>query len=234
MKKTPDFLPSQIADDQLSFSFIKEETKTLMSSQASIKNIVGDIQKGGSRIGLTGGQFSLSDLIEYLLIKSGPADVYLSTWAASSDGIKKAFEFLNTNKIRNIKFMIDTGAKQYRNEEFGKLLDRFGDCVRTTRIHAKFVVIRNENFNFVVRTSANLNRNTRLELFEIDDNKDLADFFVSFFDNAFKNIKIEDNHSVKSSRKLSLVLDKENNRKQLNVDNGLVMDFNLGDFNYDL
>lgn len=87
------------------------------------------------------------------------------------------------------------------------MLDRFGDCIRTTRIHAKFVVIRNEQWNIVIRTSANLNKNVRLENFEIDDDKDFADFFQKFFDEAFKKIALNENHRLKSSQKLKNILD---------------------------
>jgi len=178
-----------------------------MGGSLDVGDVVGEIVPKMRRFGFTAGQFSLSDLIKYVLSATGPADLYLSTWAASSDGLKKAFDFLNSGEIRSIKFMIDTGAKKYRDETFGKLLDKFGDCIRTTRIHAKFVVIRNESWNIVIRTSANLNKNTRLENFEIDEDVEFADFFQKFFDEAFSQIGVDDNHNLKSSQKLKPVLD---------------------------
>jgi len=59
----------------------------------------------------------------------------------------------------------------------------------------------------VIRTSANLNRNTRLENFEIDESEEFADFFQKFFDEAFSKISVDDNHTLKSSQKLEMVLD---------------------------
>lgn len=207
MAMKPDLLPKDFLGQQLTFDMGKGDEKLFAGGEISIDDIVGKIEKKMRRFGLTAGQFSLSDLIEYVLFQIGPADLYLSTWAASSEGLKKTFEFLECKMIRNVKFMIDTGAKQYRDNQFGKLLDRFGDCLRTTRIHAKFVVLRNDNFNIVIRTSANLNRNTRLETFEIDENKEFADFFQKFFDEAFKKIAVNDNHKLESSKKLKSVLD---------------------------
>ena len=198
---------NEFLSEQLSFDIGATEKKSQMGSNLTIEEIVGEIEPGIRRFGLTAGQFSLSDLITYILAKTGPADLYLSTWAASADGLRKAFDFLKNGEIRSIKFLIDTGAKKYRNAEFGALLDKFGDCVRTTRIHAKFVVIRNEKFDFVIRTSANLNKNTRLETFEIDEDKAFADFFQRFFDIAFEKIPVKENHTLKSSQKLKPILD---------------------------
>lgn len=226
-KSKVDIEPKDFANQQLAFDDTGgTETKMMMSSTLGVEDIVGEITKGMRRCGLTAGQFSMSDLIEHVLRKIGPADLYLSTWAASSDGLNKTFEFLDNGMLRNVKFMIDTGAKQYRDNQFGKLLEKFGDCIRTTRIHAKFFVLRNEEWNIVVRTSANLNKNLRLELFEIDENKDFADFFQKFFDEAFKQIAVNENHRVASSQKLKDILD-SNGAVYPNKENDFKIDVNF-------
>lgn len=202
-----DIAPKDFIGMQLTHDIKKGKKKLMIGSQLSVQDIVGDIEKGMRRFGFTAGQFSLSDLIDYILFKTGPADVYLSTWAASQEGLKKTFMFIENKMIKNIKFMIDAGAKNFRDKQFGELLDRFGDCLRTTKIHAKFVVIRNDKFDIVIRTSANLNNNSRLENFEIDEDKEFAEFFQKFFDEAFKQIAVNDNHKLKSQQKLKPILD---------------------------
>jgi hypothetical protein len=197
-----------------------------MGSDLSVSDLAGRLEKGMSRFCFTAGQYSFSDVIQYVLSETGPADLYLSTWAASSDGIKRAFEFLQNGKIRTIKFMIDTGAKQYRDAQFGALIDRFGDCLRTTRIHAKFCVIRNERWDVVIRTSANLNKNLRLESFEIDENQEFADFFQRFFDEAFSKIPVNECHRIASSQKLKPVLNAAGNRTVL-MDDDVPLRFDI-------
>ena len=207
-KTKPDLELETLKTMQLSFDPKSyQNRKNEMGSMIFIDDFVGDIKPGMRRFCFSAGQFSFSDLIEYILYQTGPADLYLSTWAASKEGLKRAFDFLDNRMIRKIRFMIDTGAKQYRDEQFGKLLDKFGDCIRTTRIHAKFAVIRNDEWNIVIRTSANLNKNLRLENFEMDDDKEFADFFQTFFDEAFKQIAVDENHRLKSSQKLKNILD---------------------------
>ena len=223
MATKPDIEVKEFRSMQLTHNPKPKKSKMLMGSEIEIEDIVGKIEPGMRTFGFTAGQFSFSDLIEYILNQTGPATLYISTWAASNDGIKKVFDFLNSDMLADVKFMIDTGAKKYRDDQFGKLLDRFGDCVRTTRIHAKFAVIRNENWNIVIRTSANLNKNLRLENFEIDEDKEFADFFQKFFDAAFEKISLSESHTVKSSQKLKDVLDiagenESKNNDEINLD----------------
>jgi hypothetical protein len=66
--------------------------------------------------------------------------------------------------------------------------DLFGvDNIRTSEIHAKFTLIQNENWNIVIRTSMNLNANKTCESFEMDDDKEIYDFYYSFVEHIFKN-----------------------------------------------
>lgn len=221
-KSKVDIEPKDMVGMQLTFDQKSgKQRKNYMGSLINVDEIVGKIEPDMRRFGFTAGQFSFSDLIEYILYQTGPADLYISTWAASKDGLKKAFEFLNNGMLRNVRFMIDTGAKQYRDNQFGDLLDKFGDCIRTTRIHAKFAVIRNEKWNIVIRTSANLNRNLRLENFEIDDDKEFADFFQKFFDEAFKQIAVNENHQLESSQKLKSVLDVAGGQSDQGIDHDI-------------
>ena len=202
---------------------VKEARKkqVIISAMAEVEDIVGDISKGMHRFGLTAGQFSLCDLIDHILRQIGPADMYLTTWAASTDGLKRAFDFLKDERVKKIKFLIDVGCKKVRDQRFSDLIDSYGDSIRTTKIHAKFVIFRNENWDIVVRTSANLNRNQRIESFEIDENREFADFMQTFFDEAFKVVLKEDNYNVRSSRKLSEIMAKsgEKEDEEFNFDN---------------
>ena len=58
------------------------------------------------------------------------------------------------------------------------LVEKFGNVVSTTNSHSKFILIKNDNWNIVIRTSMNLNENKRMENFEISDCKILYDYMV--------------------------------------------------------
>ena len=67
-----------------------------------------------------------------------------------------------------------------------ELVRLFGDdAIRTTRTHAKFAVITNDEWAVAVRTSMNLNENPRLESIEVSDDAALAGFLLRVVDEIF-------------------------------------------------
>lgn len=57
-----------------------------------------------------------------------------------------------------------------------------------TRNHAKFFMLRNEAWNICCRSSMNLNRNPRLEQFDLDDNLEICEFFAKVIAEIFEKM----------------------------------------------
>ena len=66
-----------------------------------------------------------------------------------------------------------------------------------------------------------------IQIEEIDENKDFADFFQKFFDEAFKQIAVNENHQLKSAQKLKEILDAGTEKKEKD-------DLNFDDLEFDL
>ena len=65
--------------------------------------------------------------------------------------------------------------------------EAFGDdAIRLTKNHAKFVLIQNDAWDLVVRTSMNLNENRRLENWELSDSAEMAAYLVDVVDELFR------------------------------------------------
>ena len=111
-------------------------------------------------MGLTQGQFSLIDLIHSILRKIGPSDIICTTWSA---GIKDAHQvkwMVDTDLINSFKIITDHSYATRQKIYAASLEDLFGrDNIRTSEIHAKFTLIKNDSWNIVIRTSMNLNAN---------------------------------------------------------------------------
>lgn len=140
----------------------------------------------------TNGEFSLLDVILVLLERTGPADVAISTWSAGLYDVEVANRFLNTGLIRSIRFILDVsfknngGSKGYST----LLMDMFGEeCIRTTRTHAKFVTITNDDFKLTISSTANLNENKRLEIFYFSDDPERAEWYLDIVENVFHDVK---------------------------------------------
>lgn len=144
----------------------------------SAASMIGNIQPNCEIFGLTKGDFSIINVIEHILDEIGTADVIISTWTAANVELKYLENFLANKKINNLHLIVDRSFETRQPKYYKMMVEKFGDIVSTTSTHAKFVLIRNENFNIVVRTSMNLNENKRIENFEISDDKDFYDYLL--------------------------------------------------------
>ncbi len=153
---------------------------------ANATRAIGAVEPGCEIFGFTKGQFSLTDIILHVLTATGPADVVVSTWTAAHADIQTHHRLLTAGGVRSMRFVIDRGFPSRQPEYCDLLVSKFGpDCIRLTRIHAKFVLIRNEQWSVAIRTSMNLNTNPRFENFEISDDPVLADFLTEIVEEIF-------------------------------------------------
>jgi len=165
--------------------------RTLAGGRALIRAVrgesaakaIGDLKPDCEIFGFTKGQFSCIDLIEHCLNETGPADVFIATWSAAAGDIQRAHKFLGNGKIKSIRFLVDYSFQSRKPEFCQELIDLFGyEALRVTVTHAKYVLIINEKWNLVIRTSMNLNYNPRFENFEISDDKAMAAFHIEIID----------------------------------------------------
>ena len=134
----------------------------------------------------TGGQFSIIDALEAVLEITGPADVTLATWTAADFDLTQIQGQLTSGRIRDFKLIIDRSFVARKPEFVDVIHDKFGkDSVRSTRSHAKFVIVTNAEWKVVIRTSMNLNFNPRLEYLQIVEDPELAAFWLSVADEVF-------------------------------------------------
>lgn len=169
-------------------------------------------------IGLTNGKFSLIDLIYSVLKKTGCANVVIATWSA---GIKDAHQvkwMVDTDLINDFKILTDHSYKTRQKKYAASIEDLFGvENIRTSEMHAKFVIIENDNYRVAIRSSMNLNANKTCELFEIDEGDDVCDFLKNYVTHTFENM---DMGFVESSTKVNKCVEsfflKQNNEEIVN------------------
>lgn len=141
------------------------------------KEAIGGIKKGMSLFCLTKGDFNKINIIEHILDEIGSADVVVCTWAAGGFDVKKLKALHDSGRVNNISIILDKSAiSKLGADRFKIITELFPNEVYPTSTHAKFILIRNEEFHIVVRTSMNLNENKRIENFEIDDDRELYNY----------------------------------------------------------
>lgn len=148
---------------------------------------VGELSPGCEIFGFTKGQFSLMDVISAVLAQTGPATVDISTWTAGKKDIGHAEQFVKNGHITSARWVVDRSFPSRQKGYFKMLVDRFGaGNIRMTRTHCKFVLIRNDAWDIVLRSSMNLNKNPRFENFEISDDSAMAQYFEEMVDEIFQ------------------------------------------------
>jgi hypothetical protein len=166
----------------------KVKARTLRKAMdiRSARAAIGEIWQGCEIFGLTKGDFSLISIIEHLLDQTGPADVVVSTWTAAAVDIEAAEKFLQDDRIKSIEFLVDQSFRSRQPEYCARLVKAFGSrSIRFSRSHCKFVLITNDEWALVVRSSMNLNENRRIENFEISDDRKFAEFLFELRDEIF-------------------------------------------------
>lgn len=150
-------------------------------------NQIKPLLKKGCRImGLTNGKFSLIDLINEISKFSDKCHVICATWSA---GIKDANQIkwlMDNDRLLSFKLITDRSYKTRQKSYCISIEELFGiENIRTSDLHAKFVLIHNDNYNFVIRSSMNLNANKTCETFEIDESKEIFDFYMNFVEHTY-------------------------------------------------
>lgn len=144
----------------------------------------------------TTGDFSLLDLILVLLDHAGPSEVTVETWSAGLYDMEVLNRFISSDLITSFRLVLDVSFRNNRgnNAKDGTsyatvLEDVFGlDAIRTTRTHAKNVIIRGGDHDFAILSSANLNENKRAEWFTITNDPGMVAFSARVADELFDGI----------------------------------------------
>lgn len=172
---------------QANFRFKKADIGVFNSGA---DNALAGFGKGCHIIGLTMGEFSLIDMIHSTLKQTGPADLYIATWSA---GIKDAHQVAwlrDTNLVRGVRLLTDHSYVNRQRKYAASIEELFGaENIRTSEMHAKFVVIKNEEFSVVILSSMNLNANKTCETYTIYENSEICDFYLGFINHHFDNMK---------------------------------------------
>ncbi len=181
-----------------SFRFKKAEIGLFKDTDSDLA--VFCLEKKCRILGLTNGEFSLIDLIYSVLKKVGRSRVIVATWSAGIKDVHQVKWMVDSNLISDFKILTDHSYKSRQSKYAASIEDLFGlENIRTSEMHAKFVLIENDKFKVAIRSSMNLNANKTCELFEIDEGDEIYDFLMQYVLHTFENMEagfIEDTGKV--------------------------------------
>jgi hypothetical protein len=108
------------------------------------------------------GQWSLHDLLEYILQFTGPAHVKVTSYGISETAVRSFVNMIDNNSVLSLDMVFDISTKR---NKFALLMFATNVATRVfvTANHAKLISVQNEKYTVVVNASANLTVNRRNE-----------------------------------------------------------------------
>ncbi len=140
-----------------------EGTLQLRSKTCNLlDNLVGKIIPGNIIEFCTAGEFSVHQLLHYLLLQAGPSNIYLSTWTIKEEPARVLFSLKREGLIKNIYCVLDYRVRTLDAKHFDFIKKIMTDH-KLTKCHAKTISIDGERLSLSIVSSANLSNNPRIE-----------------------------------------------------------------------
>jgi hypothetical protein len=159
------------------------DIRDLRRKESAAEVVAGLDLDGREIFSLTRGQFSLVDIIQAIIDRTGPANLEISTWTAANTDVSQALAMIGAGRVLRARWLVDLTFVRRCPQLAARIRSAFGDdAIRVTRNHAKFTVVHNDTWKVVCRTSMNLNHNPRLEDATIAHDPELARFLLQAMD----------------------------------------------------
>lgn len=172
-----------------SFSRKNKKRTRITSPYQSASDSIGTLERGCRITGITKGQFSLLDLIQAIAAQTGPAALTVSTWSTGIRDTANLGVLIERKAFTSVRLCLDRSFSGRQPKYVEEVVRVWGtENIRMTRNHAKFFLLRNNDWNICCRSSMNLNRNPRLEQYDVDDDLELCLFFENIIDDIFTSM----------------------------------------------
>ena len=139
----------------------------------------GHLKKNTTWHFVSKGNWSLHELIEFILAQTGKADVTFCTWAIRQEPVRALLAMKEGGLIRTINCILDYRASQ-RDIETTLLVESNFDKVVYKRSHAKVVVIESNDWKVAIIGSQNFTKNPRIECGIVTTELDAVNFHLNW------------------------------------------------------
>lgn len=154
-------------------------------SDRNVRRGIGEIYPQMEVYGIVAGQYHFINILDHVIKQIDESvNIDISSWTIAK------FEAMQLAKYAkaasSLRVIVDSSMVNLVPDSFEFLRELLeNDSIRLLRNHSKFAVITSETWNIAIRTSMNLNRNKRLENFEISDCEILATYMRGIVDEIF-------------------------------------------------
>lgn len=129
------------------------------------------------------GDWAIHDVLPSLLSTITNADIYISTFSVSEDSLRPLFFLQEEKRIRSLNLLLDMTVKRHKLELL-LFAANITPLIHINSVHAKVLLVENEQYRFGIVGSANMNVNARYEAGFYFTSKTHFDFFKNEYTKA--------------------------------------------------
>lgn len=144
------------------------------------------------------------EVFKFISLRGGVASLSFIKWVADHAPIEelhastlrigpKQYAYLNAmanaGRLKAARFVTSTMQKDMDGrrgpnyaKEFAAIAARHGWRVTVINNHSKVILMRTAASHYVLETSSNLNENPKIEQYSFENNQELYEFYLHFFD----------------------------------------------------
>lgn len=141
--------------------------------KVDLQHVLGEIRPDEHVHVPSMGSWSMHHVLGYVLSKTGPADVWLTSWSITEEPIALIVEHLERGAIRKLNALFHDRVEAMNPAAHS--MARFNLQVKLAKVHAKTLVVINDSWGVSVKGSANFTRNPRIENYIICTHRAIAE-----------------------------------------------------------
>ena len=134
----------------------------LSKGRQALRQHVGQLEPDKLVHYATGGRWSAHELLQFIIERTGPARVSISTWTVTEAPVRALLALREAGLITELRLLFDHRIKT-RCPKAVQLVAALGARVHLAKCHAKVTVVENAEWAVTVLSSQNYTRNPRIE-----------------------------------------------------------------------
>ncbi len=152
-----------------------ENTFAKIGPEDMIEAKFGKLQQGKTLHFVSGGLWSLTDIVHYTLKNTGRAELIGYSWSFTAPAAQKLIHLKTIGLISGMSFLLDYSMSKWSKGAVS-IIEPHSVKVATTQIHAKGFVIWNDEWKVTCTTSMNFSNNPRIEAGILSTDRDVFEF----------------------------------------------------------
>lgn len=158
----------------------------IATTSQKLFDVINQVDHGKTVHWFTAGSWSMHQLLQELLNKTGPADLWISSYAFGETPARIICDLKHTGIIKSLHCIIDKRV-DIRSASALTMLRNACDMIKLCETHAKVTVIKNDQWFLVVGGSANYSANRRLEIGYISCDAVIANLYQNVIIDELRN-----------------------------------------------